>query len=348
MPPRLKTNPTIARLAADLQLRGGADPSAAILRFCRKQIEGFLAAFPCTTLSQLLDTASAHLDTVFIEVHDDSELRALELRFLSRREHAFVNLAGQLGPEVFAITFALTNPEPYERRFVSVIDCRGEKAHRAYFSKWHELAHLLTLTSQMRLRFCRTHAEPAQKDPEEALMDVIAGDLGFYAPLVARHAEGRISFERIEQLRGALCPEASVLAATIGFVKAWPRPALLMQARLATRKEHQRQDGFDFYTPPSMALRAVKVTANEAARLKGVLIPPNMRVPDTSVIHRAFVNSDGPTSAAEDLSWWESQGRSLSSLPVHVEARRRHDSVEALVTLADERARARLDARSEG
>jgi hypothetical protein len=344
MAQRLKTNPTIARLAVDLQLRGGADPSAAILRFCRKKIEAFLSAFPCPTLSQLLETACAHLDTVFIEIHDDTELRALEQRFLGRREHAFVNLAAQLGPEVFAITFALSHPEPYERRFVSVIDCRGEKAHRAYFSKWHELAHLLTLTSQMRLRFCRTHAEPAQKDPEEALMDVIAGDLGFYPPLVARYAEGRISFDKIEQLRDALCPEASALAATIGFVKAWPRPALLMQARLATRKEHQRQDGFDFHTPPSMALRAVRVTVNDAARLKGLLIPPNMRVPEISVIHRAFVDGDEPAIATEDLSWWESQGRSLSAFALHVEARRRHDHVEGLLTVANERARSSSDA----
>src|SRR5688572_14858513 len=98
MPPRLKTNPTIVRLAADLQLRASADPDTAILRFCRKKIEGFIADFPCTTLSQLLETACAHLHTVFIEIHDDAELRALEQRFLARREHAFVNLAEQLGP----------------------------------------------------------------------------------------------------------------------------------------------------------------------------------------------------------------------------------------------------------
>lgn len=332
MAPRLKTNPTIARLAADLHLRGSDDPSAAIVRFCRKKVEGFLSAFPCTTLTQLLETACAHLDTVFVEIHNDAQLRALEQQYLARREHAFVNLGGQLGPEVFAITFALSNPEPYGRRFVSLIDCRGEKSHRAYFSKWHELAHLLTLTSQMRLRFCRTHVEPTQKDPEEALMDVIAGDLGFYAPLVAQHSDGRLSFARIQQLRDELCPEASALAATIGFAKAWSRPALLVQARLATRKEHQRQGGFEFHTPPSMALRAVKVTINDEARRKGLVIPTNMRIPETSVIHRTFVNGETLASAAEDLSWWESQGRSLPASPVRVEARRRHDYVEALIT----------------
>ena len=331
MPPKLRTDPTIARLAADLELRASADPAAAIVRMCRKKLEGFLAEFPCDTLSQLLETACARLDTTFVEIHSDAELHAVERKYLDRREHAFVELGKQLGPDVYAITFFLSNPEPYGRRFVSIIDCRGAKAPRAYFSKWHELAHLLTLTSQMRLRFCRTHAEPSHKDPEEALMDVIAGDLGFFPPLVAHHVTGRLSFDKIEQHRDKLCPEASVLAATIGFVRSWPRPAVLIQASMAARRQDQER-GFDFHTPTSTALRAVKVTANEPARAKGVMIPQNMRVPERSVIRRAFIGEDAPI-AAEDLAWWESRGKPLLALSIHVEARRRHDHVEALITL---------------
>jgi hypothetical protein len=267
---------------------------------------------------------------VFIEIHSDDDLRKAERRYLARQEHAFADLAGQLTPDVYAITFFLSHPEPLGRRFVSVIDCRGPKASRVYFSKWHELAHLLTLTPQMRLRFCRTHVEPSQKDPEEALMDVIAGDLGFYAPIVTCHAEGRISFQKIELLRQKLCAEASAVAATIGFVRSWPRPTILIQARLAARRA-QQQAGFDFHTPDSMALRAVRVTPNEAAKSRSVLIPQNMRVPKRSAIHRAFVGEPLP-SADEDLSWWESQGRRLPALAVRVEARRCHDGVEALIT----------------
>lgn len=332
MPLRLKTDPTIARLAADLKLRGSTDPSAAIVRDCHKKIQSFLAEYPCQTLTQLLNTATAKLDTVFVKIHNDEELCAVEREYLQRGEVAFVDLAKQFGPDVYAITFGLNHPQRLDRKFVSLIDCRGDKRYRAYFSKWHELAHLLTLTPQIRLRFCRTHAEPTQKDPEEALMDVIAGEIGFLPALVAKHAYGRITLEKIENLREELCPEASRQASVIGFVKAWPRPCLLVQARLATRKAHQRQDdGFDFHTPPSMALRAVKVTINEAARLKGILIPSNMRVPERSVIHRVF--ADGKSlEAVEDLSWWESQGTARPALQVHVEARSHHDYVETLIT----------------
>jgi hypothetical protein len=274
----------------------------------------------------------AKLDTVFVEIRSDEDLHGVERAYLLRREIGFANLAGQLGSEVYAITFALSHPEPFGRRFVSVIDCRGSKGYRAYFSKWHELAHLLTLTSQMRLKFRRTHVEPEQKDPEEALMDVIAGEIGFFPPLVAKSATGPITFNKVETLRAELCPEASRQAALIGLVKAWPRPSLLVQARLATRIEHQRQDGFDFYTPPSTALRAVKVTVNRAAREQGVLLPPNMRVPARSAIQQVFDGAESPHTAIENLSWWESKGTARPSLEVRVEARHAHDCVEALLT----------------
>jgi hypothetical protein len=97
---KLKTNPTIARLAADLNLRSSDDPIAAILRACRKKIQAFVDEFPCATLTDLLDLAAAKLDTVFIEIFDDQQLRAVEREYLGRREVAFAGLASQLGPDV--------------------------------------------------------------------------------------------------------------------------------------------------------------------------------------------------------------------------------------------------------
>jgi hypothetical protein len=163
-------------------------------------------------------------------------------------------------------------------------------------------------------------------------MDVIAGDVGFYTPIVAEHAHGRLSFDRIESLRQQLCADASRQAAEIGFVKAWPRPTMLVHARLGTRKE-DRQSGFGFHTPASMALRAVKVAPNEAAKAQELLLPPNMRVPEKSVIYQAFMtgNSFGPTS--ENLSWWESKGVSRPTRDVFVEARAGGDCVDALISL---------------
>ena len=201
MPPSLRSSFEIARLAADLGLDHRRDPVAAILAFCHRRVNDVGREFNCTTLSELLKATAATLDTLFVEIHDDVKLADVRAEYLARGERVFATLAEQLGPHVYAITFRLTRPREDDRRFISIIDCRGNKVARSYFSKWHELAHLLTLTSQARLKFCRTHAEPEErKDPEETLMDVIAGEVGFSPKIVRPHATGEISFERITKV----------------------------------------------------------------------------------------------------------------------------------------------------
>ena len=226
-----------------------------------------------------------------------------------------------------AITFRRTRPREGDRQFVSVIDCRGSKGWRSYFSKWHELAHLLTLTQQARLTFRRTHAEPETKDPEEALMDVIAGVIGFFPELVQPHVVGEISFEQVSEIRGRLCPDASHQASLIGLVNAWPTPCVLVDARLGLRDRERRarsQGAFDFHDGPAPVLRAVHVTANAAAERSGILIPRNMRIPEQSVIARVLADGVDYLEAQEDLGWWQSSsGRALESRRMTVKARRR-------------------------
>ncbi len=183
MASRLKNDPQVWRLAADLGLRPNADPVADIRAFCRKRIRALIRDFRCATLRELLDTAAASLDTLFIEIRSDEQLERVKREYVAKGEVVFATLDKELGPETFAITFRRRNTLPGERAYVSVIDCRRGKAWRAYFSKWHELAHLLTLTDQGRLSFCRTHSDAEHRDPEEALMDVLAGDAGFFLDL---------------------------------------------------------------------------------------------------------------------------------------------------------------------
>lgn len=337
----LKSSFQIVRLAADLRLPHRGDPVAAIVAFCHERINGILEKFGCRTLSDLTQAAAAELDTLFIEIHRDSQLDDVRADYLARRELVFATLDEQLGPHVYAITFKLTHPFEGDRRYLSVIDCRGAKAARAYFSKWHELAHLLTLTSQARLKFYRTHAQPEEKDPEEALMDVIAGEVGFCSRLVHPHATGDVTFEKIDALRERLCPEASQQASLIGLVKSWPTPCVLVQARPALKASEQHslaQERFGFCDPPSPVLRAVKVTVNGAAERAGIAIHRNMRVPDRSIIGQVFENGTSSLEAREDLAWWvSSDGRGLARRPVTVRARRRGDAAEALISPIDGR-----------
>jgi hypothetical protein len=327
----------IVALAADLGIRPSADPVRDILACCEKRVRRFLRDFPdCRTLTELLDIVASKLGTKFEVIKSDEELLEVRDRYARLGERSFASLPEDLDDDVFGITFRRIAKRPWELPFVSVIDCRGDKCFRSYYTKWHELGHLLILTDQMRLSFRRTHAVHDHKDPEESMVDVIAGTFGYFKDIVRPMANGALSWENIEAVRTQLCPESSQQAAVIGIVKSWPVPALLIQATLGLKQGEKRQldqGTLDFADGPVPVLRAVQVTPNDAARRSDLVIFPNMRIPERSIIHRLFAEELHEARAEEDLVWWESSdGTRLPSLKVHVLARRQWNAVQALIT----------------
>lgn len=336
-PASLKRNYKIHALAGDLGIKPSSDPIREIVRFCEKRIRRFLHDFPdCKTLSQLLEISASKLGTKFEEIHSDTELVEVRGRYLRQSEKAFAGLHEELSANVFGVTFKRLNRKAWELPYVSVIDCRGEKQFRSYYTKWHELGHLLILTDQMRLAFRRTHFGLDDKDPEEALVDVIAGAFGFLPDLVSPLAKGQPSFDQIENIRITICPEASQQASLIGIAKAWPTPCILLQAQMALKRGERRelvQGTLGLQDKPKEVLRAVQVTMNDAARSANFVIFPNMRVPERSIIHRVFAGETVTSPTVEDLSIWESSdGNHLPAAKVFVQARQSWDGVRALIT----------------
>ncbi len=335
MSTKLKKSPKIWKLAKDLGIRHPNDPVSDILSYCNNKVEKFLKDFPtCKTLSDLLDCIAGKVGTVFEEIHTDDDLKRIKSKYLKLSEKIFVNLEKDLSDDVYGITFKRTNRDIWEREYISVIDCRSNKALRSYYTKWHEIAHLLILTDQMRLYFRRTNYLP-DKDPEEILVDVVAGTFGFYPPIVRKYPINELSFESIDNLRAQLCPEASQQSSLIGFVKAWQNPCLLVYGQLALKKQEQEQLNqlnFEFSKSLKPALRATKVTSNEAALKEGLRIFENMRIPQQSIIHRIFENGDMYGEGYENLSWWEtSDGIKLPDTHIHVKTKRLGDSIYALI-----------------
>ena len=75
------------------------------------------------------------------------------------------------------------------------------------------------------------------------------------------------------------------------------------------------------------------MSPNDAARASNLVIFPNMRVPERSIIHRIFTDSVADGQAVEDLAWWESSdGSRLPSAEVLVQARSGRDGVRAIIT----------------
>src|SRR5712692_9054593 len=178
MPPRLVDKPEVLALAQDLGLKPSDNALQDILRYVRKRVRTYLKEVPCERLSDLLRLVATKVDTLILEVHSDNDLRKIREQYAADDEFGFAEIESEFAsPQTFGITYRLKAPRPAQRRFVSVIDCRGEKGFRSYFTKWHELAHLLTLTPQQRLKFYRTHVPADEKDPEESVMDAIAGNV---------------------------------------------------------------------------------------------------------------------------------------------------------------------------
>ncbi len=336
MPRGLKKDPQIWTLARDLGLPAKDDPLGEIIAYCAKWARALLKEFRCDSLSDLLEYAADRLGTVFREVRTDEELAEIKDQYLRRGENEFALVDHELDSGILAITFRLLKPRKGERQFISIIDCRGEKAFRSYYSKWHELAHLITLTDQRRFKFCRTHSDLVKKDPEEALMEKIAGHIGYLPDLVKRHAKGAISFEKIADVRAAICPESSVYASIIGMTSSWPNPCIFLEATLEYKKQEKeklKQPGFSFVATPQPKLRITSITPSPGAEDFANLLHPNMRVPKRSIIHRVF-NEDimSMDSVQEDLSWWETSiDGHLPAKPYAVYARKKGNKVQALL-----------------
>jgi hypothetical protein len=130
-------------------------------------------------------------------------------------------------------------------------------------------------------------------------------------------------------------PAASFQATLFACARRLTTPVVYLEAKLDHKKEVKRKMAmpslFDDEPPPG-ELRAVKVIPNKAAQDEGFTIPTNMRVPPGTVIHRLF-EAEPQTSGQdnEDISQWESRGKSLEARAVVVEGRKVADRVIAIV-----------------
>lgn len=328
----------IWEIASALRLSSNGSPADAILKFCEQRADAMLADFPdCATPSDLLDIMAATLGTTFEAVRSDEEMTEIQRRYIQSGEFGFVSLDNELHGDVYGVTYRRMTAQTGERVFVSVIDCRGDKGLRSYFTKWHEIGHLLILTDQQRSIYKRTHAHASSKDPEETLVDLIAGHMGFFPQFLLPEIGTEVTFADVDRIRGKLCPEASLLSSAIAYAKHHGQPCLLIDAKLALKKNEEAclsQGSFGFYDPPVPKLRVQSVVPSDNARQHGLYIPKNYRVPESCIIHAVHSGQQDYAAAVECLSLWESSdGKYLGPKAIQIEARKCFDSVLALISL---------------
>lgn len=340
---RLNSAQEIITLASELGVDWRNQPAQNIVEFCLGKIGQWIKeSGPVTSIAELEKLACKRLSLVFEEVWNDEDLDQIIRKYVKAGEPVFASLKMDLDEKTYATLLERHNiTHNAQDRYVAVIDCRGEKALRRFFTRWHEIAHLLTLVRQLELPFHRSRDDDS---PLERMMDAVAGEVGFYKPIfvpvlneVLRTCD-RFSFQMAELIRARYSSEASFQSTLFAAIRGMPTPIIYLEAGMGFKKEEEAtlqssQLNLLPMAPPAAKLRVITVMQNEAAKERRFRIDRNMAVPPKSLIAAYFENSNlSPAEGVEELSGWlHSNGKPVGQGEVHIEARFHAGRVMAIV-----------------
>lgn len=162
-----------------------------------------------------------------------------------------------------------------------------------------------------------------QKDPEEALVDVVAGSLAYHPKLLKPYTGTRLSFSLIESIRENVFSISSRQAAVLGITNQWPKPCVLLSVGLAGKAGSSSRE-----------LRATAARPNQAALDAGVVVIPRFRVPQKSIVQAAFFDASlRKPSGQETLELWtSSDGSQWSGGNFHVDMQSGYDCMQVLLS----------------
>jgi hypothetical protein len=329
----LMHHPKLRQIARDLELPASNDALRDLREHAVERVRSMVEGWTLDTIEDLRLRVADQLSVklVFITRDDDvyrigtefvqHKLRHIPLPRLLEKEFITGDTEGLL----------LDNPSPIKgsRRYLAIIDARGPRAPRAYFTGWHELAHLLLCPPRQRVfdGFRRSPNEvQRRKDPLESAVDHIAGILAFWEPIFKPSLIGtagkNLTFAAIEAAAELVAPGASLYAASLAATRVWDDAAVFMTGEKATKIDGS-----------GLALRLQTVIPNDLARRLDIKVRRSMRVPMTSALWRAFYETpDAECAANEDQALWEVAGRgNLPKQPWAVQAIRRGSAIYAIL-----------------
>lgn len=306
---------------------------------------------PIVSLESLLQIVAARLSVCIEYIRTEADIA----RIAAERAAYALHLTKTLRCEFVrgtseGLLIEHENPQPGDRQYLVVVDARGERAARAYFTAWHEISHILTTPPQLELKlFRRTPAaEEMRKDPVESAVDHVAGAIAFYGPIfdpaLEREVqlEGRLTFRAIERARDAVAPSASTYSAAVAAVRSCSATVSLVRAELKykpleLRKLRSPQQELGLGQEPEAIvpkLRLVDVVPSDPSPHGPLRLHEHIRVPEDSVILQVYREGlDGEQFANEDQgAWATSTDGHLPRLKLQISAVRRGAAVYALIS----------------
>lgn len=315
-----------------ISLRGNIENS--IIEYCKREVDKLITSrVHPKNLIDLLNYVATSLGVTVKEIHEDKDLDQLEQEIPPESEPVIGRLRKELDDQTDALILERKNKHPWEQPYLAVINCRGSHSLKKYFSKWHEIVHLLLDGKQLRLAFRRTPS--FKREPEEILVDRIAAALAYHPAYLDPALEeetfsnGKLSFDMIDRIREKLAPEASRLSTMIACIKKAKGPVCFIRARFGFKKdeerllmamEHQLEEKF----APVMKLRVREATSSRKLEELGLRFHKNMEIPSTSIIGKAFEGSDYDSYIGTELlqAWTTSKDGPIGFGKIEIEAKR--------------------------
>jgi hypothetical protein len=344
----------IIALAQRLNL-GRGDPVKNILNYCLERVRAVIAKRgPATTIEEVEHVLCEELNLYIREVNSEEGLSQLVEAHLEVGDLGFALLSQYFDEHTFGTLMRCTAANPsLPEPLVAVVDCRGEKRNRRFFTKWHEIAEALIMDGRQR-----ANASVVGHRAVERMIDTIAGEIGFlpelFLPILQEELDrtGGFTFEGVDRVRKLYCEHASYEATLWACVKQAPLPVVLIVAGMGLKKSEQEEmeSGQVRLFPnelPVEKLRVKAIFANDRATKRGLRVHKNMRVPDSCVISTVFhcsnVSDYASFSAIENLNAWEtSTGKRLADIEVTIQSIRVRNKAYGLITVgphADEERR---------
>jgi hypothetical protein len=330
----LVRHPKLRQIARDLHIPDSEDSLRDLRDHAIETVRDMLREWSLETIDDLRRLVADRLSLKLEFIRSDEDVS----RLASEYQYFFVRFRRILEKEfIIGDTEGLLvdNPSPKKgnRRYLAIIDARGSRAARAYFTAWHEVAHLLLCPPKQMVfeGFRRTPTDALKhKDPLESAVDHIAGLLAFWEPLfkpaLFEVSAGNLTFGAIETASGTVSPGASLYAAALAAVRLWDGPAVFL-----TAEETTKTDGTGF------ALRVQTLIPNDLARPLNLRIRKSMRVPTESALFQVFQENLGfERSASENQEMWEVSGHgNLPPLALRIQALRRGPAVYGILKPAN-------------
>jgi hypothetical protein len=329
----LMRHPKLRQIARDLELPASDDALRDLREHAVERVRNMVEGWTLDTVEDLRLRVADQLSVKLVFVNSDDDVQRIAAEF-PHHKLRYLPLPRFLEKEFITGDtegLLLDNPSPVKgsRRYLAIIDARGSRSPRAYFTAWHELAHLLLCPPRQRVfdGFRRSPNEvQRRKDPLESAVDHIAGLLAFWEPIfkpaLISAAGTNLTFAAIEGAAEQVAPGASLYAASLAATRVWGDAAVF-----ATGEEATKTDG------TGLALRLQTVIPNDLARRLDINVRRSMRVPRASALWRAFYDTpDTECTANEDQALWEVAGRgNLPKLPWAVQAIRRGGAFYAIL-----------------